>query len=283
MRIEIEPGVRVFVDVDGPGLVADGEAMRQRPTVLVLHGGPGMDHTTLKPAVSALVDVAQIIYYDHRSQGRSDPRPRDEWTLDVWADDVVRLCDALGVERPVVIGNSFGGFVAQRYLGRHPDHAAGVVLSSTAARFDVDPILDAFERLGGSGARAVAQRFWAAPGADTLPEYAAVCFPLYNPTPASDPLAAGRVVLNLELMAAFFDEWPDLDLREDLAGAARPVLVLAGGLDPVCPPVAAAEIVAALPQDLVSYELFEGAGHGVFRDQPDRAFDRIRSFIAELG
>ena len=49
-------------------------------------------------------------------------------------DDVVALCEALGIERPVVLGQSFGGFVAQRYAARHPGHPSAIVLSSTAAR-----------------------------------------------------------------------------------------------------------------------------------------------------
>jgi len=68
-------GVRLFFDVEGLGLVPDGPRMRQRPTVLLLHGGPGFDHTMYKPAFSALAEVAQVIYYDHRGQGRSDGAP----------------------------------------------------------------------------------------------------------------------------------------------------------------------------------------------------------------
>ena len=61
-------------------------------------------------------------------------RPCSDVVPYTWADDVVRLCDALDIEHPIVFGNSFGGFVAQRYLGRHPNHPAKVILSSTQAR-----------------------------------------------------------------------------------------------------------------------------------------------------
>ena len=159
MRIEIEPGVRLFVDIEGPGLVPDGPLMREQPTLVLLHGGPGFDHSGFKPAFSRLTDVAQVVCYDHRGHGRSDRRPPHEWTLDTFADDVVRLCAALGVERPIVLGQSFGGFVAQRYLARHPDHAAKVVLSSTSPHLGLARKLAMFERLGGPAARAVAEAF----------------------------------------------------------------------------------------------------------------------------
>ena len=113
-------GARLFFDVEGLGLVPDGPRMRQRPTVLLLHGGPGFDHTMYKPAFSQLADIAQLVYYDHRGQGRSDGAP-DTHNLAQWGDDVKGLCDALGIEKPIVIGTSFGGFVAQSYATRHPD------------------------------------------------------------------------------------------------------------------------------------------------------------------
>ena len=41
MLIQIEPGVRLFVDIEGAGLVPDGASMREKPTLLLLHGGTG--------------------------------------------------------------------------------------------------------------------------------------------------------------------------------------------------------------------------------------------------
>ena len=107
--------------------------------------------------------MAQIVYVDHRGHGRSDRRPAAEWTLDTFADDVVRLCDALGIVKPIVLGQSFGGFVAQRYIARHPAHPAKVVLSSTSPHMALARKLAMFERLGGPEARRVAEAFWTRP------------------------------------------------------------------------------------------------------------------------
>ena len=63
-------GARLYVDVENSGLIPDGDRMREKPTLLLLHGGPGFDHSAFKPAFSALSDVAQIVYYDHRGNGR---------------------------------------------------------------------------------------------------------------------------------------------------------------------------------------------------------------------
>src|SRR5262245_58636385 len=112
-------GVRLFFDVEGAKLVPDGNAMREKPTLILLHGGPGCDHSISKPAYSALADIAQVVYLDHRGNGRSDDGPRATWTLAQWGDDVRAFCDALGIVRPVVLGASFGGMVAAAYATRH--------------------------------------------------------------------------------------------------------------------------------------------------------------------
>ncbi len=71
MRVLVN-GVHLFFDVEGAGLMPDGPIMREKPTLLLLHGGPGFDHSIYKPAYSSLADCAQIIYLDHRGNGRSD-------------------------------------------------------------------------------------------------------------------------------------------------------------------------------------------------------------------
>lgn len=281
MRIEIQPGVRLFVDVEGPGFVPDGPTLREKPTLLLLHGGPGFDHASFKPLFSRLADLAQIVYVDHRGHGRSDPRPAEEWTLDTFADDVVRLCDALGVERPIVLGQSFGGFVAQRYIARHPGHAAKVILSSTAPRFELARKLAMFERLGGAAARDAAEAFWTRPDAATWAAYEQHCRHLYNTTQPADPDAGKRGLFRPEILFGWNEaEHAAMDLRAGLAAARCPVLVLAGSHDPVCPVADAEDIAAALPPALVEYTVIEGAGHGTWRDRPDEALARLRAFIA---
>ena len=105
MRVLVN-GVRLFFDVEGVSLVPDGPVMREKPTLLLLHGGPGFDHSIYKLAYSSLADCAQVIYLDHRGNGRSDAGPKEAWTLAQWGDDVRAFCDVLGIERPAGLGAS---------------------------------------------------------------------------------------------------------------------------------------------------------------------------------
>ena len=284
MLVTIAPQVRLFVDIEGCGLVPDGPQMRQKPTLILLHGGPGFDHTSFKPLFSQLADVAQIVYVDHRGHGRSSASAPGTWTLDTFADDVVRLCDALGIERPIVLGQSFGGFVAQRYLARHPGHPARVVLSSTAPRMALERKLAMFEQLGGPEARSAAESFWLQPGEATWAEYERRCRPHYNRTRPTSTDASRRAHFTPEILFTWSSrEMPAMDLRPGLANVRCPVLVMAGGRAPVTPLADALDIAAAIPAPWGRLVTFPDAGHGAWRDDPAPAMAALREFISAVG
>jgi pimeloyl-ACP methyl ester carboxylesterase len=239
--------VRLFVDVDGAKLVPDGLAMRERPTIILLHGGPGLDHTPFKEVYAPLTDFAQLVYYDHRGNGRSEAGPRERWTLDHWADDLRTLCDVLGIERPIVFGASFGGFVALNYALRHAEHPAKLVLASTTARIHLDRALAMFDRLGGPEVRAVAERFFTEPTAERF--------------------------IRSEIL--------HFDFTDQVREIRCPVLLLAGELDPIVSITDAEELAAALPPDRLRFERFPEAGHLLAIEQPDAVRALIREFVLE--
>src|SRR5215207_6956469 len=141
MQIEVN-GTRLWFDVDGAALVPDGPGMRERPTVVLLHGGPGsFDHSYFKPDLAPLTGVAQVVYLDLRDHGRSARHDPADWTFEVCADDVRAFCDVVGIARPIVYGHSMGGFVAMLYGARHPGHAGALILQSTMARFDLERLV----------------------------------------------------------------------------------------------------------------------------------------------
>ena len=281
MRVNIAD-CRLFFDVEGAKLRPHGPRMREVPTLLLLHGGPGVfDHSSFKPAFSSLGDIAQIVYLDHRGQGRSDRSTPEFWNLDQWAKDMKSFCDVLQIERPVVLGNSFGGMVAMAYAARYPDHPAKIVLSSTAARMRLDRILRMFEMLGGKEARDIAGSFWEAPTPEILAEYMQVCMPLYNPSGAlADPDGRARTVFNFDVGVHFImGEQRTFNLLPELHQIKCPTLILAGAHDPVCTMEDMQEVAEAIAPNLVRFERFADAGHGVFRDQPERAMKILSEFI----
>ncbi len=281
-------GVRLFFDVEGASLLPNGPTMRQKPTLLLLHGGPGFDHSIYRPAYSALADVAQIIFLDHRGNGRSDDGPREGWNLAQWGDDVRAFCDALGIVDPIVLGASFGGMVALSYATRHPEHPAKLILISTEAKGGSyrQRRVELFERFGGPEVGALARRRFLEleghPDQASLQAWLRHALPLYTRVPRN-PDAAHRAINRPEVLHWFTrpgGESRRFDFFPDLHRIRCPTLILGGEDDPVHPIESQADIAAALPADLVQFERFADCRHAVVPDAPERAMDVMRTFIA---
>jgi pimeloyl-ACP methyl ester carboxylesterase len=279
MRVRVG-GTKLFFDVEGASLAPDGPSMRQRPTLVLLHGGPGGDHSEYKPCSSSLADCAQVVYLDHLGQGRSDPSDPSTWNLQSWAEAVHGFCEALEIERPVVLGASFGSFVALRYAIEYPEHPSKLILMATVARMSMQRISDAMARLGGEPQRAAAERFFTDPTQESESTYMDMCMPLYAVAP-QDPDVDLRAVRRPEITRHFFrGEGMSFDHREGAARVRCPVLILNGDRDPVTPLDGARELAGALPADLVELVTIEGAAHDLSRDAPERVMPLLRRFMS---
>lgn len=247
-------------------LSESGPPPGNRPFLVALHGGPGLDHTALRPGIDSLCEDFQVVLVDQRGHGRSDRSGPESWNLDRWADDVAAFCDALDVPKPIVLGVSFGGTVALRYAQRHPEHPGGVVCVSGSPRRDRASSVQLFERLGGPEVAQTAERHFAAPTLETAVDYGRVCMPYYFTS--RSPVGSPGLIRNPDLMLHWLQgEDKTFDLRPDLPAIRCPTLVMGGDRDPVCPPHLLREVHEGVhgPSDLV---VVNDAGHGIFRDKP---------------
>ncbi len=87
MRAKIRD-TEIYFDVEGAGLAIDGSRLRSQPVTFLVHGEPGADHTSYKPSFSPLNHKMQLIYFDHRGQGRSARGPKETYTLDNNVEDM---------------------------------------------------------------------------------------------------------------------------------------------------------------------------------------------------
>jgi proline iminopeptidase len=252
--------------------------MRQRPTVVLLHGGPASyDHSYFKPDFVSVTRVAQVVYLDLRGHGRSARTDPADWSFEACADDVRAFCDIVGIARPIVYGHSMGGFVAMLYGIRHRGHAGGLVLQSTAARFDVTRLVEGFRRFAGDEVAELARRDY---GGDPVnkAEWARV-FAAFGPR-VPDQEQLGRRIGNPELGTVGFELMSNFDVMDQLTNIDCPTLVCVGDLDPVLPVEASREILDALASGLGRLEVIEGAGHFPWKDAPDRYFPVLEAFLA---
>lgn len=102
--------------------------------VLQIHGG-GLGHANFALATPILAQSFRVIDYDQRGYGQSD-RPNQHYDIDVWADDVASLLDALGLERAHIHGTSTGGMVALSFAARYPQRVDRLIINSAVAKFD---------------------------------------------------------------------------------------------------------------------------------------------------
>ena len=281
MRIDVR-GTTLWFDTDGPALVPDGTTMRPRPTLLLLHGGPGgYDHSYFKPWFGALTDVAQVVYLDLRDHGRSARGDPAAWSFEVCADDVAAFCTALRIERPVVFGHSMGGFVAILLGARHPELPAALILQSTMARFDLDRLTEGFRREGGDEVAALARSDYSGEREVTDAEWARV-FAAFGPN-VPDAATLARRLRNPALGEHGMDLMRRLDLLRELPRITCPTLVCTGERDGVTPLAAAEEMVGGMTPGVGRLGVLPGAGHFPWLDDGAAYFDVIRGFLSEVS
>ena len=254
--------------------------MRGRPTVVLLHGGPGsFDHSYFKPEFSRLAEVAQVVYLDLPGHGRSEWGDPAGWSFESAGDSVRDFCEALDIARPVVLGHSLGAMVALVYGARHPGHASALVIQSGMARMDVDALVEAFRRLAGDGAASVVRRVYGGDSESVTPEEWAPVWRLFGPwVPVEE---RQRTVVNAALNAPGLRLMQTFDVRDQLGAIESPTLVCAGELDPISGPAAAREIADAVPD--ARLEVLAGAGHFPWMDVPETYWPLVNGFVASAS
>jgi pimeloyl-ACP methyl ester carboxylesterase len=258
-----------------------------RPLV-ALHGGPGLDGSVWFPALDHFAASGyRVLAPDHRANGRSDAGDPARWTVPQMADDVEALIDGLALDDAVVLGWSFGSFVAQSHMVRHGSAAAYVLMGTVAepgALANIAHELAAFEP---EALRAQVSASWAIEATVQTPEEAKQLLHDQMPFHVADPtgplvaqlIAADRVVYRPEVLRHFAvgGEYGMLDLREELRSVTKPVLLLSGAYDRTAPAASAHELTAILPhcEEIVLAD----SAHMLPYEQPDEFTVALTGFL----
>jgi proline iminopeptidase len=275
----------IYFDVEGMGLVPDASGLRERPVAFLIHGGPGGDHSGFKPSFGPLAERMQLVYFDHRGQGRSARGDTARYTLDENVEDMEALRDYLGVGPIVSIGTSYGGMVAMAHAARYPQSVSHLVLVVTAAHSGfLDRARAIVAERGTPEQQRVCEALWGRGFKDEpeLRHYYEVMGPLYSRTykPSDAGVVRGRGILSPDAINRAFGPagfMHSYDLRPELSRITAPTLILAGRHDWICAPEFSEEIHRMIPgSDL---RIFENSSHSIRVDEPDAMMDAIRGFI----
>ncbi|HEY8381109.1 MAG TPA: 3-oxoadipate enol-lactonase [Microvirga sp.] len=255
-------GTTLFYDITGP----DGAP------VVAFSNSLGTTLEMWDAQVRALAPRYRCLRYDTRGHGRS-PVAEGPFTVDSLADDLVGLLDALGIDRPHVVGLSLGGMTAQAFAVRYPQRLASLTLVATAAHLPPPEGWDQraqLVRAEGMGAivDAVMSR-WFTP--DTVALAPDAVRPVRERFLAMDPRGYAGCCLAIR----------DMDLRTQIGAISVPTLVVAGEDDPATPLEMSEEIASRIPG--ASLVVVPEAAHLVAVEQPDALNDLLLAFLSSTA
>jgi proline iminopeptidase len=253
--------------------------------IVLMHGGPGLDHTTLL-GLAPLARDYQLLFYDHRCNGRSSGEP-ETMTWDNLIADADALRATFGFDKWIVLGQSFGGHVALMYVLRYPERVSQLVLMDTAAdaRWTADHAPGLLAKRGYRASTvAAARRFYAGDieprrvgitamrflgayfhhiGIRDVPAMIAGAFRMKR-RPTAHVVGFGKLLKN----------WNVMDRLREIV---TPTLVLAGRDDFLFPPECQAILADRLPH--ATLEIIERAGHNPQDENPGAVVEAIRAFL----
>jgi proline iminopeptidase len=272
---------RIFYEVIGTG-----------DPIVVVHGGPGLDHAYLRPGLDVLATRNTLVYYDQRGMGRSVAAlDASGISLDAFVGDIEALRETLGYDRITVLAHSFGALIGIDYAARYPERVRALILMSP-----IEP-----------GTRYAAERAARQEAART-PEDSTELATLTASEgfAARDPATVSQVYrvlyrqtfrdrtrisdLDLDLAESTADNGPEVarllgesmgevDWWDRLPEIDVPTLVLHGRYDAL-PVAVSEELAATLPRGRL---VVLASGHFPYVEDPDGLLSAISSFLVDLS
>jgi proline iminopeptidase len=259
--------------------------------IVVVHGGPMLEHGYLLSSLEPLADDYELIFYDQRLSGRSAPEVDPaSVTVAAFVEDIEGLRESLGLDSFHLMAHSWGGLLAQHYAIRHGDRLRSLILLDSMA-----PTAELWQREESvlaervtDEARAEREEMMASEAfANREPEAIRDLLLLSFRTQFVDPTRVSELDLYVpedymarsQRFGALGPELESFDLREALASVTTPTLVLYGADEPAAG-LGGVALEAALPDaELVT---IGGAGHFPFIEQPEAFQEAVRRFLESV-
>ena len=273
--------------VDGTRIFYEPVGSPENYPLIVLHGGPGLDHTEMTPWLDPLRSDFYLIYVDERGQGRSERVDPATLSLSRFAADVTGLATALSLSQYAVLGHSFGAMIALTHAVERGD-ATHYVISSGTASFtksgaEIEANLAAFLPIE---LRDMTRQSWAMePLVKTEEDCAQLMrmqMPFHFANVNSDAYLSymqeeDRCIYSPTVLAYFAANDYSIELEDRLPTVTKPTLVMSGTFDRTCTPRAARDIQIGISgSELV---ILPDAGHMTYIEQPAMYFAAIRDFF----
>ena len=241
---------------------------------LLYCNGSGASLRSVRPLLNVLSAQFDLLAFDYRGMGDSDPVTEPYTMADV-AADVAGLLDTVGWQRTALVGLSFGGMVAQEFAVTFPDRVSRLALLSTSpggefASYPLDTLaeLPAGERDARS--LRLSDRRWTPEWLAAHPDQAAMvaAYTAAAPTEETEAQITGRL-LQMQARKGF-------DATDRLHGVTCPTFVGSGRFDDIAPLANGRAIADRIPD--ATLHIYEG-GH-MFMAQDPAAWPQIIEFLS---
>jgi proline iminopeptidase len=258
------------------------------PVLIALHGGGGIGSLEEPRATfGPLSDKYRVVVFDMRGCGRSEGKP--PFSHAQWAADVDAIREWLGVEKIVVTGGSYGGFVALEYAVAYPEHTRAMILRDTAA--DKSTLERAYENARTQTRIEINwdnfDRYWQGRITDDedLKQRWHDIIPLYDfeydPAKAAKDIEEDERIYRHEAHNwCFLYNMPNYDLRPQLGSITCPTLVTVGVTDWVTPVSSAETIANGIPN--ATLVVFEKSGHSPQKEEFELFQNTMREFLTTV-
>jgi len=256
--------------------------------LLVLHGGPGLDHHMFGDYLDPLCDQFRLILVDQRAQGRSDMCDESTWTLGQMAKDIMLLAKAMGLNKYAVLGHSYGAFVVLQNAVDYPSQASQTIVSSglPSAKY-LESVWKNLEKFEPAELREQVTRSWERE--KTIQTREEVDQLLHDQLPFQfrDPLdkritefeqRTSGGINSPEVLRYFANaDYGGIEVEDRLGEVTQPVLVLAGRGDRTC----VVEGAEAMAKGLKHAEMtiFENSGHMTYVEENEKYLITVRNFL----
>ena len=275
-------GVRLHYTIRGAG-----------PALLAHSGGPGMDARGWDD-FAHIDDFATVVAVHPRGSGLSDAAVDEAYSLADYAADLEALRRHLGLDRPVVMGWSHGGMVAQQFAFTYPNSLSRLILFDTAAYFgeflgDVEAAVREFkDEPWYAESFAALQQEWAGDyqSDDDMARLWALEMKFYFCRFDARAEAYHRRTRHLPVRMASLKvfnerEAATMDLRPRLKDVRVPTLIIVGRHDFITNVGMAQEMARHLPG--ARLEIFEDSGHFALVEEPEKFHRIVREFMRPAG
>ncbi|WP_326557948.1 alpha/beta fold hydrolase [Micromonospora sp. NBC_01796] len=275
------------LNINGNELEVEVFGADDAPVLIAHHGAPGLgSRSEPRATFSPFADTFRVIVFDARGSGVSEGN--GPFSHEQWVADVDGLREWAGVERFVMAGGSYGGFISMEYAIRHPERVRALVLRDTSADHENDKAarhnaetstrvtidLEKLDRINTGQTRddADLRDCWQ----EILPLYDHV----YDPAKVAERVEATPYRYETHNYA-FSVNMPNYDIKSQLHRITCPTLVTVGRDDWITP-VASSEVIASLIPD-ARLVVFEKSGHSPQIEEAQRWRQVVRDFLHEIG